>query len=248
MLKIENLSLKLGNFKLGPLNFQVDAGEWFVILGRTGAGKTKLLECIAGIILHEGKIFWNNKLISILPSQCRRVGFIYQDALLFPHFSVFENIAYSLRIAGFREDEIQRKVEDIALKFGIKDLLERESISTLSGGQRQKVALAQVLLRNPSILLLDEPLSSLDPSTWYSMIKFMLKVKREFKSAIIHVTHNMKEAIILADRIAFMENGKIIYIGQNFKELALVLKERYYPEIEEEVWVALKVREKLHGF
>jgi len=213
MITIENLKVNLGEFLLRDINLDVKPGEYFIILGPTGAGKTVLLEAIAG--LHpvlEGKVWVGDSEITRLNPEKREIGIVYQDQALFPHLSVEENIAFGLEMRKCPKDEIKTKVNAMAEIVGISHLLKR-SPATLSGGEKQKVALARALVTEPRVLLLDEPLSALDPETRERMQGELREVHRRVKVTIIHVTHDFEEAIALGHRVAVLNDGSIVQVG-----------------------------------
>lgn len=208
MLHIKNISKTLGKFRLNDISFSVEEGEYFVALGFSGVGKTVLLETIAGIIMPDsGSILFNNMDITFEPINRRKIGIVFQDQTLFPHLNVFENIAYSLKnkLSGA---ELKEKVKNEAEKVGIFDKLERMP-ETLSGGEYQRASLARTLITGTKLLLLDEPLSSLDAKAKIEMRALLRKLNRE-GITIIHVTHDYEEAVSLASRIAIIENGKLV--------------------------------------
>ncbi len=208
--EVENLSYKLGNFKLDNINFKVNQGEYFVLLGQSGSGKTLLLESIAGFNAVKGKINFKNKDISKLTPENRDVGFVYQDFALFPNMNVRDNIMFSARYKSVKNPE--ETLHDLADFLGLGPLLSRE-VDNLSGGERQRVAIARALFSKPKILLLDEPLSAIDPTFRNSIMKFLKDIHRRYNLTTIHVTHNFREASYLADRIAIVMNGQIKQIG-----------------------------------
>ena len=211
MIKVEGLRVRLGDFELSEVNFEVGRGEYFVILGPTGAGKTVLLEAIAGLLpLKEGRIFINGREATRLPPERRKVGFVFQDYMLFPHLSVRDNIAFGLK--GRRREEARRRVEELAELLEIKHLLSRKP-QTLSGGEKQKVALARALAPKPEILLLDEPLSALDPKTREGLARELLRIHKKLGLTTLHVTHDFEEALALGERVAVMREGRIVQIG-----------------------------------
>ena len=216
MIKIEDLSRDWKEeFKLTSIELQVEDGEYFVILGPSGSGKTMLLETIAGMWDPDsGKIYMDNKDVTHLPPEQRGVGFVYQDYMLFPHKTVFENIAFGLKLRKVSKKEIKTKVDEMMNLFGISFLANRLP-RTLSGGEQQRTALARALIIYPKVLLLDEPLSALDKKTSDELIKQLKEVHRKFDITIIHVTHNFDEALMLADRIAIMKNGTISQVGDS---------------------------------
>lgn len=210
MLRVDNLSLAIGEFTLDEISFHIKNGDYFVILGKNGAGKTVLLETIAGLNkINSGKIFVDNCDITNQPIQKRKISIVYQDADLFPHLSVYENLAYSINHE--KKYLIQNKTEEISKKIGIENLLDRNP-ATLSGGEYQKVSIARSLIAGNKILLLDEPLSALDSSIKNELKILLRKINRE-GITIVHVTHDYEEAISLATKIGILENGKLIDFG-----------------------------------
>jgi molybdopterin-binding protein len=209
MLSVEDISLKIGSFELQKISFTVNKGDYFVILGLSGVGKSVLLETIAGLLKPDsGKIVLRGKDISKEKVQNLNISIVYQDSVLFPHKNVFENIAYPLRSKGIKE--IKEKVGRYAELTGIADKLNRMP-ETLSGGEIQRTALARSLASGSDIFLLDEPLSSLDSKSAFELRTLFRKLNRE-GITIIHVTHNYEEAISLASKIGIMENGKLVDI------------------------------------
>lgn len=209
-LEVKNLNFEVEDFKLKDINFSVNQGEYFVLLGKSGSGKTLLLESIAGFNSVEGEIEFDSRLISELAPEYRDVGFVYQDFALFPNMSVKENIMFSYNYKKI--DEPEKTLYELAEFLGLVPFLDRH-IDGLSGGERQRVAIARALYSKPKILLLDEPLSAIDPTFRNSIMKFLKDIHREFNLTTIHVTHNFREASYLADRIAIVMDGKIHQIG-----------------------------------
>lgn len=215
MIKIEDLSKDWKEFKLQHIDLQVKNGEYFIILGPSGAGKTLLLELIAGIwYTDSGQIYMDKKNVTHLPPERRGVGFVYQNYMLFPHKTVFENIAFGLNLRKVKKEEIKTRVEEMMDLFSISHLADRFP-RTLSGGEQQRTALARALIIYPKVLLMDEPLSALDKNTREDLIKEMKNIHQKFDITIIHVTHNFDEALMLADRIAIMKDGKISQVGNS---------------------------------
>ncbi|MBC7228664.1 MAG: ATP-binding cassette domain-containing protein [Thermoflexales bacterium] len=212
-LRVIDLWLDLGEFHLRGVNLEVAPGEYFVILGPTGAGKTVLLETIAGLHFpRRGRIFLNGGDVTRVPPERRSVGFVYQDYALFPHLSVAENIAFGLQLRGLDRRAVAARVDEISRRLSIRHLLHRRP-GTLSGGEAQRVALARALAIEPSVLLLDEPLSALDPQTREDLQRELARVHRELGTTTVHVTHDFEEAVALADRIAVMHQGQIVQVG-----------------------------------
>jgi len=213
MIRLENVSKAWDGFSIRNINFKVNKGEYFVVLGPTGAGKTLLLELLAGFHeLDSGCIEMFNKDVTNYPPEDRGIGFVYQDYMLFPHLNVYENIAYGLKVKKHTRAQVDSKVNKISRTLGIHKLLHR-NISTLSGGEAQRVALARALILRPKVLLLDEPLSALDPNIQERVREEIKELHTKFGITTIHITHNREEAIILADRIAIMDNGLIHQVG-----------------------------------
>ena len=213
MIKIRNLCVELGDFNLKNANLDVHNGEYLVILGPTGAGKTVLLESIAGLYpLKRGQIWLRGNEVTELAPDKRRVSIVYQDHALFPHLSVKDNIIFGLKIRKISHQDIAGYMEHVVNLFGIGTLLHRYPV-TLSGGERQKVAMARALCVNPDVLLLDEPLSALDPQTRENVQHELRQIQQQLKITTLHVTHDFEEAIALGDRIAVIGNGEIKQIG-----------------------------------
>jgi len=211
MLSLNHLSVDFADFSLKDISFEVRDGEYFILLGESGAGKSMILETIAGLITPaEGNIFLNDYDITRVRIRDRGIGLLFQDYAVFPHMSVRENIAYPIKNT-FSSRERHQKIEKVAEKTGILHLLHRRP-STLSGGELQRVALARTLTLEPSILLLDEPLSALDPKLRGGLRSLLRKLNHE-GITIVHVTHDYEEALSLANRIAVVDNGTIVQIG-----------------------------------
>ena len=221
MLQITDLTANLGEFSLNNLNLHVQPGEYFVILGPTGAGKTILLELIAGIYsADEGKIILHYQDITNKPPRDRPVSMVYQDYMLFPHLTVKENIRFGLESEKYPKNQIDEKITPMIDLLNISDLLHRYP-RTLSGGEKQRATLVRSLVMDPKLLLLDEPVSALDVPTQEKIRWELKKIHKETSVTIMHVTHSREEAIRLGNRIGIMNNGKIVQTGdssQVFKE------------------------------
>ena len=210
MLCVEDVGIDLRDFKLGDVSFKVEDGDYFVLLGASGMGKTVLLELLAGLTIPDvGKISWDGKDITREAIQHRQMGLVYQDQALFPHMTVHQNIAFGLRSRKLKSMEINQRIQDLADSVSISHLLHRYP-PTLSGGESQRVALARTLATRPRCLLLDEPLSSLDTR---SDLQGLLRSLHRDGHTIIHVTHEYKEAMALATRVAIMENQTVTQVG-----------------------------------
>jgi molybdate/tungstate transport system ATP-binding protein len=216
MLRVENLFLKKGDFVLHKLSFEIEKNSYFVLLGQTGSGKTMLLESIAGLQNIEGNIYFDGRNITNLPPEKRNFGFVYQNFLLFPNMSVKDNITYSGRFKKIKgKDEL---FDDLVEFLQIKNLLHRD-IKHLSGGERQRVAIARAIFSRPKLLLLDEPLSAVDPTFRNSIMKALKDIIKRYDITILHVTHNFREASFLADKVAVMIDGKILQTGGAYEVL-----------------------------
>ncbi len=212
MIEIEDLLVELGGFTLKIPRLTVRSGEYMVIMGPSGVGKTVLLHTIAGFIKPvRGRIVIDGRDATYLPPEKRGVVLVPQNYALWPHLSVYDNIAYGLRLRRIDEEEVRKRVERIAEILGIRHLLGRKP-STLSGGEKQRVALARALIINPRILLLDEPLSSLDPGIRWKSMEFLKKLHETLSFTTIHVTHDIIETMYLGEKIGYMEGGVLVGI------------------------------------
>ena len=213
MIKLDNLSRDWKEFKINKISLEVRDGEYFIFLGPSGSGKTMLLELIAGMWYPDsGKIFMDDKDVTRLPPENRGVGFVYQNYMLFPHKTVFDNIAFGLNIRKVDKKEIISQVEKMMNLLGISHRADRLP-RTLSGGEQQRTALARALIIHPKVLLMDEPLSALDRITREELIQEFKLIHQKFSITIIHVTHNFDEALQLADRVAIIKQGTVSQVG-----------------------------------
>ena len=213
MLVVKDLHLYLGEFNLRGVSLNVPSGKYMVVLGPSGAGKTLLLECIAGLRKPtKGRIIIDDVDVTNLPPEKRGLAYVPQDYALWPHMSAYDNIAYPLRCRRVPKVEIHRQVKWIAEELGISHLLHRKPPS-LSSGEQQRVALARALVWNPKAILLDEPTASLNPSLRHTAWRLLRKLYSKLGFTAIHVTHDLAEASALANIAAFMYDGKIIKQG-----------------------------------
>lgn len=213
MIEIKDLSINLGEFFLKDINLTIGDGEYFVILGPTGAGKTILIECVAGLHrIRKGEIRIDGKDTTYLAPEERSIGYVPQDYVLFPFLNVADNIAFGLRQAKYPKAYIEEKVETLVNLMGVSHLLHRDTRS-LSGGEKQRVALARALALSPAVLLLDEPLSSLDLQTSKYLRLELRRIHKELGVTTLHITHNHVEAEEMADRIAILNMGKLEQVG-----------------------------------
>ena len=211
LLTVEKISKAFSGFEIKNVSFDVRRGQYFVLLGASGIGKSVLLEIIAGLTCPDaGRIFLNGKDITNEKIQKRKIGMVFQNSTLFPHMTVYDNIAYPLR-TGSTKSQIPKRVSKLAEDFGVTDLLRRKP-QTLSGGESQRVSLARAVASEPDCLLLDEPLSSLDAKSRPQMRALLRKINAKGQT-IIHVTHDYTEAVSLSTHIAVMEEGIIAQTG-----------------------------------
>jgi ABC-type sugar transport system ATPase subunit len=213
MISMKDLSVKIGSFSLSEINLHISEGEYFVIVGPTGAGKTIILESIAGLQrFKKGEIWIGGKDVTSLPPERRQIGYVPQDYALFPFLNVRDNITFGLRRLGGKKDHNKERVESLAQILGIHHLLER-SVRKLSGGEKQRVAIARALAISPKVLLLDEPMGSLDVRTAKYLRLELKRYHDELGITTIHVTHNLIEAEEMAERMAVLNMGRIEQIG-----------------------------------
>ena len=213
MLEVKDLCAQLGSFCLKDIRFDVQDGEYFVLLGPTGSGKTVLLESIAGLkSIESGQVRINGRDVTSLNLEKRNIGFAYQDYTLYRHISVRDNISFGLMWRWKTRREIKEAVDRAVELLGIEDLLGKRPMS-LSGGETQKICLARAIAIKPDLLLLDEPLSAIDPESKEATEGELKELHNRLRLTTIHVTHNFEEAIALGDRIAVMREGRILQIG-----------------------------------
>jgi len=211
---IKNLEKSYGDNKvISNFNISINDGEFIVLVGPSGCGKSTLLRMISGLEnIDQGEIFLDQKLINnLLPSK-REIAMVFQSYALYPHMSVFENMAFGLKMEKISKSEINQKVNNAAATLQIEDLLERKP-KQLSGGQRQRVAIGRAITRSPKVFLFDEPLSNLDAALRSEMRVEISKLHKKMNSNIIYVTHDQVEAMTLADRIVVLNKGNIEQYG-----------------------------------
>lgn len=212
MLILKNISKKLGGFQMTGINLEISEGSYYVLLGRSGSGKTQLLELIAGLNTPDaGEIWLDGENITEQRIQSRSVGLVFQDYAIFPNMTVFGNIAYSFTNGKTDKTIIKAKVTKIARELNISHLLDRDT-HFLSGGELQRVALARTLITSPRLLLLDEPMASIDASLKDDIKRLFRRLNKQGLT-IIHVTHDYREAVSLASRVGVIHNGRIIQEG-----------------------------------
>ena len=213
MVIFKNVEFTIGTFSLQNINFRIKDGEYFVILGPSGNGKTQLLKLLAGLNRPKsGEIWIDGTRRDHLPPEQRDIGFVFQDQVLFPHLSVFDNIAFSLKVKKLNSSDIKAKVKNMAEILGISNMLDRSTVN-LSGGEKQRVALARAMVMGPKVLIMDEPYAALDRILQERLTLEAKELQQQLKQTTIHVTHNQEEAITLADRLCILENGRIKMIN-----------------------------------
>lgn len=211
MIRLENLSLRNGSFELDDLCATVSAGSYGILMGRTGCGKTTILEGICGLRpqVTGGAIRLHDSDVTRLKPAERGIGYVPQDSALFETMTIFENVAFALRLRKWNEADIEKRVTDLAGLMDITPLLERKPFG-LSGGEAKRVALARALAASPGVLCLDEPLSALDEETHAEICDLLAELHREISVTILHVTHSSSEAKRLGEIFLRLEDGKLI--------------------------------------
>ena len=209
MIECINLNITQGDFNLTNLNFKVDKGDYIVLMGKTGCGKTTVLESICGLRkLKSGQIWLNGKEITNLVPALREIGYVPQDGALFESMTVAQNIGFALKIRKWEKSKIEERTKELADLLNISYLLERKA-QGLSGGEKQRVALARALSFYPDVLCLDEPLSALDEDIKERMYDLLIELKENLDITIVHVSHSKMEAVKLANRVLLFKEGVI---------------------------------------
>ncbi|MHC6228940.1 ABC transporter ATP-binding protein [Arthrobacter sp. MMS24-T111] len=215
MIRLENIEVTFGDFTAIPhLDLHVRPGEFFTLLGPSGCGKTTALRTLAGFIQPAGgTVRVDGKDVTRLPSDKRQVGMVFQNYALFPSMSVWENIAFGLRVRKEKAADSDRLVRDIARRVELSDEQLTKNVAELSGGQQQRVAVARALVLRPKILLLDEPLSNLDAKLRHQLRQQLKDLQSEFGITTVYVTHDQDEALAMSDRVAVFNKGVIEQVG-----------------------------------
>lgn len=214
-IKLDKLSKKYDNgfVAVKEISFDIKKGDFLVLLGPSGCGKSTLLRMIAGLEdITNGKLLFENKIINDLAPKDRKIGMVFQNYALYPHLSVYENIAFPLKVNKTPKNEITEEVNKIAEMLNLSEKLNLKP-KQLSGGQKQRVALGRALIRKPDIFLFDEPLSNLDAQLRVQMRNEIIKIHRENNTTSIYVTHDQTEAMTMADKIVLIKDGEIQQIG-----------------------------------
>ena len=195
------------------VSLEVAHGEFMVLLGPSGCGKSTTLRMIAGLeSISSGNLAIDGKRVNDLPAKDRDIAMVFQSYALYPHMTVFDNLAFGLRRRDFSAKEIDRRVADVASTLGMAELLKRKP-HALSGGQRQRVALGRAIVRDPKVFLFDEPLSNLDAALRVGMRGELIKLHHRLGATMIYVTHDQVEAMTMGERICIMNGGKVVQIG-----------------------------------
>ena len=215
MIRLDDIVVQFGNFEaLHKISVEVNEGEFFTFLGPSGCGKTTTLRTITGFIDPVGgTVNMEGRDITHVPIEKRNIGIVFQSYALFPTMTVYDNIAFGLKIKKCGKAEIAQKVQAIAKKVDLTDEQLKKAVSQLSGGQQQRVAIARALVTEPAIICMDEPLSNLDAKLRVQLRNELKKMQREFGITTIYVTHDQEEALTLSDRIAVFNKGYIEQIG-----------------------------------
>ena len=215
MIELKDIVVKFDDFEaLHNINVDVKEGEFFTFLGPSGCGKTTTLRTITGFIEPvSGTVNVSGEDITHVPIEKRNIGIVFQSYALFPTMTVYDNIAFGLKVKKLKKAEIDEKVRDIARKVDLSDEQLKKAVSQLSGGQQQRVAIARALVTEPAIICMDEPLSNLDAKLRVQLRNELKKMQKDFGITTIYVTHDQEEALTLSDRIAVFNKGFIEQIG-----------------------------------
>ena len=215
MVKFENVEIRYGDFvAINDLNLEIKEGEFFTFLGPSGCGKTTSLRALVGFITpSKGKVIVAGKDVTNLPVENRNIGMVFQSYELFPTMTVYENIAFGMKVKKLPKAEIDRKIREVAKKIKITDEQLQKNVSELSGGQQQRVALARAIVLEPKILCLDEPLSNLDAKLRIDMRLELKRLQKELGITTLYVTHDQEEALTMSDKIIVMNKGYIQQMG-----------------------------------
>lgn len=217
MIELRDVSIRAGSFALHGISLRIERGEYVVLMGRTGRGKTTLLEAICGLrTLAGGQILLHDRDVTQWSPAEREIGYVPQDLALFPTMTVRDHLEFALRLRRASRELLRQRVDEMGALLGIAPLLGRR-IQGLSGGESQRVALGRALSFRPSVLLLDEPLSSLDEATREDMHGLLRAIRERTGVTTLHVTHSRQEALALADRLLNLDEGRIMDVTDSLK-------------------------------
>jgi molybdate/tungstate transport system ATP-binding protein len=213
MIRVQNLSVQLSGFRLANVCFEVPQGEYAVLMGKTGTGKTTILECLCGLRpIRSGQIWLGSQEVTQLPPSQRGIGYVPQDGALFAHMSVREHLTFPLEIRRWKRHDIDRRTRELSSLLALDHLLDRHP-RWLSGGEAQRVALGRALSFEPAVLLLDEPLSALDSDSREQAYEVLARVQRLTHVTALHITHNFDESVRLANRTLRLVDGQVVTVS-----------------------------------
>ena len=210
MIKVEKLAVRAGDFRLNDISFQIPTGKYGILMGKTGSGKTTILEAVCGLKeVTSGNIYLGDRDVTTARAGARGIGFVPQDATLFSRMTVRGHLSFGPKVQRWKKAEIAERVDELAGELGITGLLDRKPFG-LSGGERQRVSLGRALAARPQFLCLDEPLSALDEDTQAEMRELIVKITKENSITTLHITHSQTEADEMGDCVLLLENGVLI--------------------------------------
>ena len=213
MLRAEKVSLRVGQFDLDEISLEIAPGEYFVLMGPTGSGKSLFVKSVCGLIRpDQGRIFIDGQDITDQEPRFRHVGYVPQHCALFPHMTVAKNITFALRLKGIKHAEALTQLAPVIEPLALEPLLDR-SVTNLSGGERQKVAVARALAAGPKLLVLDEPVSALDEPTRREVCVELRALQRKLNIPTIHICHSVVEARLVSDRVGVFVSGRLVQTG-----------------------------------
>lgn len=264
MIELKNIQVKYNNFiALDDINLTINKGEFFTLLGPSGSGKTTTLRSIVGFLKPaSGTISIDGEIINDKDVEQREIGLVFQSYALFPTMTVYENIAFGLKIQKKSKQEIDKRVRELAKMVDFSDEQLHKNVADLSGGQQQRVAITRALAKNPPILAMDEPLSNLDAKLRKQLRAELKKIQKETGVTVVYVTHDQEEALTLSDRIAVFSNGRLEQVGTpsefyhhpvseyvcNFigdsNKLPKALIETHFPNIDTSMYAHFYIRQE----
>jgi len=232
VIRVENLCVRVGTFSLQNVSFDVPAGKYGILMGRTGSGKTTVLESLCGLKpVSSGRILLAGRDVTKLKPAERGIGFVPQEGALFPTMTVRRQLGFALSVRGWSKKDINRRVGELADLLGITRLLQRDLVG-LSGGERQRIALGRALAASPDVLCLDEPLSALDEATRADMYELLKSVQQKTGVTTLHITHSRTEARILGDAVLFIREGKVKPVTESQLAAASASEEAASPDLD----------------